>query len=121
MSNASAVRTSDQRTRVWALQRCMQHLHVWLATVDATYGAESRAEFARSHPMLFGRAYEITLRGYSRWHIRHGLRDSTGTFARCLTPRHERWLRSLDGEATAIAPCLLGSGTHGPCWHRANS
>jgi hypothetical protein len=116
MSNGNALRTCDEDAGVQAMRRCVQHVNAWLAAADTTYGQAARTDFVRAHPVLFGHAYEIALRGYERWHRRHGLCDSSETFARYVTPRHDRWLNSMGCAAGAVAPCLLGAGQTRPCW-----
>jgi hypothetical protein len=95
------------------VQRCANHLRLWLAAMDVNYCSVSREGFARAHPALFGCAYDVTLRGYERWRLRYGLFDTLESFARYLVRRHERWLVASSPTAS-LAPCLI-CGDH-PCW-----
>jgi hypothetical protein len=94
---------------------CVHHCRLWLATSGLSYGRSAREAFARAHPTLFGRAYEVALRGYERWRLRHDLPDSVDAFARYLLPRHDRWLAAV-GYGATLAPCLVGGTTGRPCW-----
>jgi hypothetical protein len=91
------------------------HLRIWLSATASCYDATARESFVRAHPVLFGRASELTLRGYDRWRWRRRLHDTEATFARYMAPRHERWL-AAHAHNSAMAPCLIGSGTTLPCW-----
>jgi hypothetical protein len=94
---------------------CLRHCQLWLATSGLSYGCTAREEFARAHPALFGRAYEVTLRGYERWRMHRDTADSVDAFAQYLSPRHERWLATV-GYGASLAPCLVGGPTGQPCW-----
>jgi hypothetical protein len=96
---------------------CARHCQLWLALSGLSYGCTAREAFARAHPAMFGRAYEVTLRGFERWRSHHHIADSIDAFARYLSPRHERWLASVD-DGGVIAPCLLGGTTGQPCWRQ---
>ena len=95
--------------------RSADHLRLWLAAAGSTYGNAAREGFARAHPTLFGAAYEVTLRGYERWRMRHGVSDSELAFARYLAPRHERWLVA-QASTHSVAPCLIPTANGQPCW-----
>jgi hypothetical protein len=77
----------------------------------------ARELFVRSHPVLFGRASELTLRGYDRWRWRRRLQDTAATFAGYMAPRHERWLAAR-GDTSLLAPCVIGTDNSLPCWTR---
>src|SRR5579862_4830285 len=98
------------------VRRCADHLHLWLAATDGTYCRESLESFARSHPGLFGQAYDVTLRGYERWRTRESLEDSVESFAHYLVERHERWLATGPACST-VASCLIDRDR--PCWKAA--
>lgn len=98
-----------------SIAHCVRHYRLWLAASGLPYDCTARESFARAHPALFGRAYEVTLRGYERWRLRHHTADSVDAFARYLSPRHERWLAS-HGCGVTLAPCLVGGTTGQPCW-----
>jgi hypothetical protein len=61
----------------------------WLTEAGLCYGRGSREAFVRAHPCLFGRAYEVSLRGYERWLLRCNARDDLGAFATYLTLRFQ--------------------------------
>src|SRR3974390_2469823 len=90
---------------VEAVRRCARHLGLWLAATGLTYNRTAREDFARSHPELFGQAYDVTLRGYDRWRGQRCLADNMQAFALYLTWRHERWLAQVP--ASGAAPCLF--------------
>jgi hypothetical protein len=92
-----------------------RHLRVWLAATASSYDLTPRELFVRAHPVLFGRDWSLTLRGYDRWRWRHRLDDTASTFARYMASRHERWLVA-QADKTAMAPCLIGIGNSLPCW-----
>jgi hypothetical protein len=94
---------------------CAHHCKLWLATSGMPYGPTAREQFARAHSVLFGRAYEVTLRGYERWRRKQRIADTVEAFAWYLSPRHERWLGSV-GYGAKLAPCLVGDDTGQPCW-----
>jgi hypothetical protein len=94
---------------------CVHHCRVWLAASGLSYGRSAREAFARAHPALFGRAYDVTLRGYERWRLHDDTTDSVDAFARYLSPRHNRWLATV-GYGATLAPCLFGGTTGQPCW-----
>jgi hypothetical protein len=77
---------------------CADHCRRWLADSGLAYGPVGREAFARAHPWLFGRAYEVTLRGYERWLARGHLLDDLETFAAYLTGRFERALLAAGRE-----------------------
>jgi len=54
------------------------------------YGRSGREAFARAHPALFGRSYEVALRGYERWLARANMLDDLDAFAAYTTARFER-------------------------------
>src|SRR3979409_360492 len=83
-----------------SISPCAHHCRLWLAV---------------AHPALLGRAYEVALRGYERWRLRHDTPDSVDAFARYLLPRHDRWLAAV-GYGATLAPCLVGGTTGRPCW-----
>ena len=92
-----------------------RHLRIWLAATGRSYDEAARELFVRAHPVLFGRDWELTLRGYDRWRWRRRLHDTAASFGRYIAPRHERWLAARsDGVETA--PCLIASGGSAPCW-----
>jgi hypothetical protein len=62
----------------------------WLDAAGLCYGRLGREAFVRAHPYLFGRAYEVSLRGYERWLVRHNALDNLDTFAAYLTVRFQR-------------------------------
>jgi hypothetical protein len=92
-----------------------RHLRIWLAATASSYDPTARELFVRAHPVLFGRDWDLTLRGYGRWRWRRRLHDTAATFARYMAPRHERWL-AAQADRTAVAPCLIGIGNSVPCW-----
>jgi hypothetical protein len=98
-----------------SIRRCSLHLRVWLAAAGLAYDCTARERFVRAHPSLFGRAYEVTLRGYEQWRMRHRLTDTAEIFARYMDRRHERWMGASPG-SPAVAPCLLSIGRTQPCW-----
>jgi hypothetical protein len=59
----------------------------------------------RAHPVLFSRAYHVTLRGYDRSRSRHAMDDTMDGFARYISQRHQRWI-GAHGHGVALAPCL---------------
>ena len=79
-----------------------RHLRLWLAATGSSYSATARELFVQTHPVLFGRASELTLRGYDRWRWRRRLHDTAATFARYMGPRHQRWL-AAQGDAAGAA------------------
>ena len=101
---------------VEAVYRSARHVRLWLAATQLSYDAATREMFVRAHPILFGRAYELTLRGFDRWRLRHRVNDTVDGFARYISRRHQRWLDS-HGYPNAMAPCLVGSASTQPCWH----
>ena len=101
--------------RTESIQRAAQHLRLWLAASDVAYNPSAREAFARAHPTLFGHAYQVTLRGFERWQMRHRGSDTVDGFAHYIAGRHERWLAS-HGLTTGLAPCLIGSRNSQPCW-----
>jgi hypothetical protein len=101
--------------RTESIHRAAQHLRRWLAASGVAYDRSAREAFARVHPTLFGRAYEVTLRGFERWQMRYRVSDTVDGFAHYIANRHERWFAS-HGLMTGLAPCLIGSGNTQPCW-----
>jgi hypothetical protein len=101
--------------RTESVNRAAQHLRLWLAAVGVTYDRPAREAFVRAHPALFGRAYEVTLRGFERWQLRHQVSDTVDGFAHYIASRHERWFAG-SGHTNGLPPCLIGSGSTGPCW-----
>jgi len=101
--------------RTESIQRAAQHLRLWLAASGVVYNRSAREAFARAHPTLFGHAYQVTLRGFERWQMRHRGSDTVDGFAHYIASRHERWLAS-HGLTTGLAPCLIGSRNSQPCW-----
>jgi len=101
--------------RTESIQRAAQHLRLWLAASGFTYDGPAREAFVRVHPTLFGRAHEVTLRGFEQWQMRHRVSDTMEGFARYIASRHERWL-AASGLTTGLAPCLIRAGTTQPCW-----
>jgi hypothetical protein len=101
--------------RTESIHRAAQHLRLWLAAAGVTYDQRAREAFVRAHPALFGRAYEVTLRGFHHWHARHGVADTVDGFAHYIANRHERWFATT-GQTTGLPPCLIGLGTAEPCW-----
>jgi len=91
------------------------HLRLWLAASGVAYDRSAREAFVRAHPALFGQAYEVTLRGFERWQLRHRVSDTVDGFAHYIATRHQRWL-AAHGLTTGLAPCLIGSGSTQPCW-----
>jgi len=106
---------TDFHDGVAADDAAARHLRIWLAASGSSYGAAARELFVQTHPALFGRASELTLRGYDRWRWRRRLHDTPATFARYMAPRHQRWL-AAQGDTSLTAPCLIGSGNLLPCW-----
>ncbi len=106
---------TESRDATGAGDAAARHLRIWLAASGNSYGATSRELFVRAHPVLFGSASELTLRGYDRWRWRRRLHDTAATFARYITPRHQRWI-AAQGETSATAPCLIGATNSLPCW-----
>jgi hypothetical protein len=111
--------TTLPSTRVESIRRCAQHLRLWLAATGRPYNRVAREHFVRAHPALFGRAYEVTLRGYDRWRTLRAVSDSVDGFARYIARRHERWI-TANGVAPGLAPCLIGLATIQPCWTPAD-
>ena len=62
----------------------------WLAASGLGYGRGSREAFARAHPFLFGRMYEVSLRGYERWLVRHNALDNLDAFSTYLEKRFQQ-------------------------------
>jgi hypothetical protein len=106
--------------RVEAIHRCVQHIRVWLGATGLTYNHAARESFVRAHPALFGRAYEVTLRGYDRWRTRHAIADTVDGFARYIARRHQRWIAATGLAVPSLAPCLIGTATTQPCWRIAD-
>jgi hypothetical protein len=106
-------------SRVHAIHRSAQHFHVWLSASGRTYGAVAREAFVRGHPLLFGRAYALTMHGFEHGRERHAIADSAEAFARFIARRHQRWMDSLD-PTPSMAPCLVGSASTEPCWLAAD-
>ena len=113
MSNTTNPDATATISRVESIYRCVHHLQLWLAAAGVTYGRSAREQFVTAHPALFGRAYEVTLRGYEQWRRRHGLPDTAEAFARYTVRRHERWLTAHAPNAH-VAPCLVDTAQ--PCW-----
>ena len=88
---------------------------MWLAASGISYNVTARELFVRGHPVLFGRNYEVTLRGYDRWRWRRRLHDTAASFARYMAPRHQRWL-AAQGDPSGLAACLIGASRSFPCW-----
>ena len=101
--------------RTESIHRAGEHLRLWLAASEVAYDRSAREAFARAHPPLFGHAYEVTLRGFERWQMRHRGSDTVDGFAHYIASRHERWLAS-HGLTTGLPPCLIGSRNTPPCW-----
>src|SRR5437899_2909852 len=101
--------------RTESTQRAAQHLRLWLAATAVAYEPCAREAFVRAHPALFGRAYEVTLRGFLRWRMHHGVTDTIDGFAKYIANRHERWL-TASGHAVGLPPCLIGSSSSQACW-----
>lgn len=99
-------------TRVESTHQCARHVRLWLAAARITYSPAAREAFVRRHPVLFGHAYEVTLRGYENWLLRHRFVDNLERFATFAALRHERWL-AASGHTRSLPPCLLASQ---PCW-----
>jgi hypothetical protein len=115
MPNNSVPVAAFPSTRLDSIRRCSQHLRSWLAVTGLAYDCAAREGFVRAHPALFGRAFEVTLRGYEQWRTRHRRTDTAESFARYIARRHQRWLGANPG-SPALAPCLLGIGNTQPCW-----
>jgi hypothetical protein len=115
LSTMSIYAFTELRESDSAVDRAARHLRVWLAATGASYDPTARDLFVRAHPVLFGRDSELTLRGYDRWRWRRRLHDTAATFARYMAPRHQRWI-TVQGDATTMAPCLIGTGNVLPCW-----
>jgi hypothetical protein len=107
-------------SRAESFHRCAQHMRVWLAATGRVYDNAAREDFVRAHPELFGRAYEVTLRGYECWRGRHAILDTVEGFSRYMLRRHERWIAAI-GATSALAPCLIGTATTRPCWSAADA
>jgi hypothetical protein len=101
--------------RLHSIHQSAKHLRVWLTASGLSYGGAARERFVRAHPVLFGSAYELTLRGYQRWRTRHDATDTLEAFARYIARRHQRWMDSME-LTPAVAPCLIGSSGTAPCW-----
>jgi hypothetical protein len=71
---------------------CADHCRRWMAARGLTYCTNSREAFARAHPALCGRAYEVTLRGYQRWLVRSSVQDELDNWATYLSARFDRAL-----------------------------
>ena len=100
---------------MWSRSVDVQHVRLWLGATGLGYSGAAREAFVRAHPVLFGRAYEVTLRGYDRWRARRAVADTVDGFVRYIARRHERWIsvnRLIDG----LAPCLIGTANQQPCW-----
>jgi hypothetical protein len=108
-----------EASRSHAIHRSAQHFHVWLSAGGLTYGAVARESFVRAHPLLFGRDYALTMRGFEHWRQRHAIADSAEAFARFIARRHQRWMESLD-PTPSMAPCLVGFANTEPCWLAAD-
>jgi hypothetical protein len=113
--HSSEIVMFHSHTRVEAIHRCAQHLRVWLGATGLSYDRAAREVFVRAHPALFGRAYEVTLRGYDRWRTRHAIGDTVDSFARYIARRHQRWI-ATSGLVPSLAPCLIGDDATQPCW-----
>lgn len=107
-------------SRTESVSRCAQHLGVWLAATGRVYDSAAREDFVRAHPELFGRACEITLRGYERWRTRHAILDTLEGFCRYMSGRYERWITAIGGTST-LPPCLIGTAATPPCWSAADA
>ncbi len=59
----------------------------WLHDAGMAYGPTAREALARAHPALFGRTYQVALKGYLRWRRRTGADDTLEAFARFVAPR----------------------------------
>ena len=106
-------------SRVESIHRGVQHIRVWLGATGLAYDRAAREGFVRAHPALFGRAHEVTLRGYDRWRTRHAVADTVDGFARYIARRHQRWIAAT-GLVPSLAPCLIGTATTQPCWRIAD-
>jgi hypothetical protein len=106
--------------RAESVRRCALHLRVWLAGTGRVYDGAAREDFVRAHPELFGRAYEVTLRGYECWRARRAILDTVEGFSWYMSRRYERWITAI-GATSALAPCLIGSPTTPPCWSAADA
>ena len=106
-------------TNMDPIRGSLHHLRAWLAASSLSYAGAAKEGFVRAHPILFGSAYELTLRGYERWRTRHGRADTLRTFAGYIAPRHQRWLDSME-PVPAVAPCLIGATSAEPCWARTH-
>lgn len=102
--------------RIEAVYRAARHVRLWLAATELAYDAAAREVFVRAHPLLFGHAYELTVRGFERWRSRHRVNDTVDGFARYIARRHQGWLDS-HGYPNAMPPCLVGTANAQPCWH----
>jgi hypothetical protein len=115
MSQLSNQVVTIRPTRAEPVQRCAQHLRVWLAARGRVYDSAAREDFVRAHPGPFGRACEITLRDYECWRARHAILDTLEGFSRFMSRRYERWITAIGG-TSALPPCLIGTATTPPCW-----
>jgi len=108
-----------QSSHVESIRRCAQHVRLWLGATGLGYSGAAREAFVRAHPVLFGRAYEVTLRGYDRWRARRAVADTVDGFVRYIAGRHERWI-SVNRLIEGLAPCLIGTANQQPCWITPN-
>jgi len=115
MSHTTNQLATFPSNRLESIHRGVQHVRVWLAATGLTYDSSAREAFVRAHPALFGRAYQVTLRGYERWRKRHGVADTVDGFARYIARRHQRWI-GANGGSSGLAPCLIGTHSDAPCW-----
>ena len=70
-------RHADTEVRDVAGDAAARHVRIWLAASGSSYDASARELFVRAHPVLFGRAWELTL---------NGMIAGAGAGA-CMTPR----------------------------------
>ncbi len=104
--------------RTESIHRAAQNLRLWLAASGVVYDQPAREAFVRAHPTLFGRAYEVTLRGFEHWQTRHRVCDTVDGFAHYIATRHERWVAAT-GQTSGLPPCLIGLGASQRCWQSA--
>jgi hypothetical protein len=79
---------------------CVEHCRQWLDASGLPYAEPARAAFAQAHPVLFGNAYTVALRGYDRWLARTSTPDSVESFANYLSDRFGRWVGNGVGSSS---------------------
>jgi len=98
--------------RVESIYRCVHHVRLWLAATGVTYGPGAREQFVTAHPLLFGRAYEVTCVVTTTGAPGHGVTDSPEAFAR-YTGAPARAMARANTQKAPVAPVC---DTAQPCW-----